>query len=236
MIMSRKYLLLLFISCSIHAIAQTDYYYYQGNKIPLTLNENKVVVSIPKECDTVRERIQTNVQALDSIKDEAFEILVLARTEFEKLTSMDFWKEDAKSVIITPSYFTQHNEEIYLTRYLNVELKKEEDIDLLSAYAEKYRLKIVRNSPLMPLWYILHVTPESERSPLVCANELWESGDFAASVPDWGELGDPFNTVRSITTTKTNSSYGIYNLQGRRLKSVPIKGIYIQNGKKIIIK
>ena len=36
----------------------------------------------------------------------------------------------------------------------------------------------------MPLWYILHVTPESEKSPLQIANELHESGDFETSEPD----------------------------------------------------
>ena len=36
----------------------------------------------------------------------------------------------------------------------------------------------------MPLWYFLHVTPESEKSPLQIANELHESGDFETSEPD----------------------------------------------------
>ena len=49
--MSRKILLMLLVSiiCSIHTIAQTDYYYYKGKKIPLTLNENRVIVSISKD-------------------------------------------------------------------------------------------------------------------------------------------------------------------------------------------
>lgn len=52
--MSRKNLLLLVcIFCSIYAVAQTNYYYdsYHGKKIPLTLNENKVLVSISKDYD-----------------------------------------------------------------------------------------------------------------------------------------------------------------------------------------
>jgi hypothetical protein len=234
MIMSRKYLLLLFISCSIHAIAQTDYYYYQGNKISLTLNENKVCVSIPKDCDKTCESIRTNVKVLTTIIDETFDIIVITRSDFEKLTTLDFWEEGAKSVILTSCYFTENNEEICTTPYIDVRLKKEEDFDLLTTYAEKYGLRIVKQDSLMPLWYILAITQNSEKSPLEYANELFESGDFAASVPEWGELGDPFNTVRSITTTKTNSSYGIYNLQGWRLESTPIKRIYIQNGKKRI--
>ena len=55
---------------------------------------------------------------------------------------------------------------------------------MLTSYAEQYKLVIVSNSPLMPLWYILAVTPESEKSPLECANELYESGNFVSSVPD----------------------------------------------------
>lgn len=44
-------MILYIISCSIFTIAQSDFYYYKGNKIPLTLNGNKVCVSIPKDCD-----------------------------------------------------------------------------------------------------------------------------------------------------------------------------------------
>ena len=36
----------------------------------------------------------------------------------------------------------------------------------------------------MPLWYTLHVTPESDKSPLDIVNELYESGNFDSSEPD----------------------------------------------------
>ena len=160
------------------------FYYYRGNKIPLTRNENTVIVSIPKENKEVSERIKTNVLTLASIWAEAYYIYAITRTEYEKLTLLDFWAEDSKSIILTSSYFTERNDEVYESPYLNVQLKKEEDIDLLTSYAEQYKLTIFGNSPLMPLWYILAVTPESEKSPLDCANELYESGNFASSAPD----------------------------------------------------
>ena len=160
------------------------FYYYRENKIPLTLNENTVIVSIPKENKEVSERIKTNVLTLASIWAEAYYIYAITRTEYEKLTLLDFWAEDSKSIILSSSYFTESNKEVYASPYLNVQLKKEEDIDLLTSYAEQYKLTIFGNSPLMPLWYILAVTPESEKSPLDCANELYESGNFASSVPD----------------------------------------------------
>ena len=164
---------------------QMAYYYYKGTKIPLTLNESKVCVNIPKECKGTSERVQANAKVLTTINDDTFDIFVISRSDFEKLTSLDSWKEDSKSVILTSVYFTERNEKVYSTPHLYVKLKKEQDIDLLKSYAEKYKLRIVKNVPLMPLWYILSITLESEKSPLECANELWETGYFAAAEPSF---------------------------------------------------
>ena len=237
--MSKKtiFMLLFIISCSTHAIAQTDYYYYQGKKIPLTLNENKVCVSIPKTCDKTSESIQANAKVLLTIEDKTFDIFAITRSDYEKLTSLDSWEEDAKSVILTSVYFTENNEEVYSTPYLNIKLKKEEDKDLLTSYAEQYKLKIVKNMPSMPLWYILSVTLDSEKSSMECANELFESGDFAASEPDLAAVDIMLKdqtTIRSITFPTTKKGSEIYDLSGRKLNAAPQKGIYIQGGRVMI--
>ena len=187
MISKKLLMMILFvISCSIHATAQTDYYYYKGKKIPLTLNDKKVCVSMSKDNKDVSERIRANVQVLSTIKDETYDIFVITQSDYEKLTSQDFWKEDAKSVIITSCFFTEDNEEVVASPYLNVELKTEEDIDLLTSYAEKYKLRFgIWHSSLMPLWYVLAITPDSEKNSVECANELYESRDFAVAVPDF---------------------------------------------------
>ena len=236
--MSRKQLLIMlfFITCSIQAMAQTYYYYYKGNKIPLTLNENKVVVSIPKDCGDVIERFHANVQTWNKIKSESFDSNIILRSEYEKLTSQDFWAEDSKSVILTSSYFTENGDEVFATPSLNVRLKKEEDIDLLTSYAERYKLTIVKNMPTMPLWYILHVTPESEKSPMECANEIYESGDFADSIADFTFDALDDTTIRNITTDALEESSVFYDLQGHRLTGKPTKGLYIRKGRKIIAK
>lgn len=232
-------LLLLFISCSIHAIAQTYYYYNSGKKIPLTLNDSKVCVSIPKECDKTSARIRENVPAIAVIKDEDFETFIITRLDFEKLASMDSWEDDAKSVILTSCFFTELNDEVYSTPYLNVRLKSEQDTDLLASYAEKYKLKIVKNMSSMPLWYILNVTMNSEKSPLECANEMYESGDFASSVPDLASefLADESSAIRSLAEIKLEKeSSKIFDIQGRVVTCTPRPGIYIQQGRKYVVK
>ena len=243
--MNRKYILMLLlgISFSIHAIAQSYYYYdTYGTKKTLTLNDNKLCVSIPKGCVETSERIRTNIQVLFSLYDTNFDIYFITRSEYEKLTLLDFWEEDSKSVIITPSFFTDitaSNQEVFSTPYVLVELKKEEDIDLLTSYIEKYKLIIDGYSPYMPLSYILALTLDSERSPLEIANEMFESGCFAYSCLDLAMAGsgasDP-TAVRSISTATTGPSSEIFDLQGRRLSAIPQKGVYIQNGKKKLVK
>ena len=46
---------------------------------------------------------------------------------------------------------------------------------------------------------------------------------------------EPYYAVQSMTIPTTGASKGIYDLQGRRLSAMPQKGVYIQNGKKIIV-
>ena len=248
MIMNQKYLLLLlvFISCSIHAIAQTDYYYYDiytGKKTPITLNENKLVVSIPRDYDEISKRVRANVQALYWTQDYTFDFFFITRSDYEKLTSQDFWEEDAKSVIVTPSYIQDDDrgvlyQEIFALPYVIIHLKKNEDIDLLAPYLEKYRLKNDWQGPWSPLSCILCLTLDSEKGPLEIANEMFESGVFAASVPDFAYpgYGSDLNTVHSITNTQQLSP--TYDLQGRRMsEGQPLQpGIYVKDGRKFVVK
>ena len=181
-------LMLMLVSCSLYAMAQSDFYYSKGKKIPLTINENKVCVSISKDADEIIKRIRANVKIQTTIKDETFAIFVIQRSEFKKLSSLDSWKEDAKSVMVSSCYFTEENREVCASPYFDVFLKAESDKGLLTSYVEKYKLRVVYNSRFLPLWYTLAVTLDTGKSSLDCANELYESGKFSSSVPDLCEL------------------------------------------------
>ena len=198
-------MMLLIISCLMQTVAQTGYY-YKGKRIPLSVNDSKVCISIPKDSEITRERILANVKALDNIADEYFDILIISQSEFNKLTTLDSWKEDAKSIIITSGYSATDETEVFVTPYLNIRLKREQDTDLLTSYAEKYRLKIVKQDPFMPLWYILAITLDSDINALECANKIWESGKFAESVPDLSS-----NDLICSNDPMFNQQWGLYN-------------------------
>ena len=231
-------LLLLVILCSTRANAQEYFYYYYGEKIPLTLNENKVCVNIPKEYGETCKRIRANVRVLTTVRDDVFDIIVVSLSDYEKLTSMDFWEEDTKYVILTRSFFTERNVEVFSTPYIYLRLKDEQDKDLLNVYSEKYKLNIHWNSPWLPLWYSLNVTLETKKSPMECANELYESGDFSSSQPDLaGGIGiADTEGVKSAVKAPTKDSSEIIDLQGRSVTGTPRPGIYIQQGRKRVVR
>lgn len=234
--------LLVLIVCSLHVSAQIDCYYYSGKeKIPLTLNENKITINVPEENGEISERICANVKTLFNIKAKLrgvtyFDMIAVTRSEYEKLTSMDFWKEDSKSVILSYFYFTERHEEVMTNAFLSVKLKKSEDIDLLESYVEKYKLRNLGNIyQSLPLIYEIILTPESEKSSLDIANELQESGDFGYSQPDFSFSTVPDETqIQSITATGQENAFGIYDLQGRSVTGTPTQGIYVKNGRKVI--
>ena len=43
-------------------------------------------------------------------------------------------------------------------------------------------------------------------------------------------------TIRNITDQKAEKDSKIYDLNGRRLQKAPEKGMYIQDGKKVVVK
>jgi hypothetical protein len=42
--------------------------------------------------------------------------------------------------------------------------------------------------------------------------------------------------IRSAETNKISETDACYDLNGRRIKGVPQKGVYIQNGRKVVVK
>ncbi|MBR1498931.1 MAG: hypothetical protein IJ615_04805 [Bacteroidaceae bacterium] len=175
--------LLLCIIGLVRAVAQTDYYYYKGQKEPLYRNENKVCISIPKKYEETIEKIRANVWVMHTIRDNDFAVLVVPRMEYERFASKDSLEEDSKHVIVNPDYF-HGKEETVASPYITVKLKQEEDADLLASYAEKYKLRIVGQNSSLSLWYTITLTPECEKNTLGIANELYESGDFKEVSPD----------------------------------------------------
>ena len=200
-------ILLLLMLCSIYVKSQNHYYYYRGKQIPLTVNENKVCLSIPKNIGIVSNILLKDIKHKERVKDSDFDIFIIQQSDLKRLTSSKSWEKEAESVLLSPSYITEEGKEVYLTPYINVRLKREQDINMILSFAEKHFLRIVKQDSFMPLWYILSITPETGKNALEVANILMDSGIFAASVPDLSST----NIMNCCNDPEFNKQWGLYN-------------------------
>ena len=207
--MGKKYIFIisLLVICSIGAFAQTTYYYYKGNKIPLTIDNSKVCLSIPKNKRYVSTEILKEVQISDTIRDAEFDISIIRQSDLRRLSVTKSLEKESKNFLLSPIYRTNDGREVYLTPYLYVKLKMGQDIDVLASYAKDYNLRIVKSNPFLPLWYILSISPETGKNALDISNELWESGNFAAAAPSLPSRNIAFCSNDPLF----NKQWGLYN-------------------------
>ena len=175
---------LLLLSCSLATFAQTEtYYYYKGKAIPLYVNNEKVCVSVMKSDNEAKNKLMLN--SSQTILDDIYDITVIEASDLQtnsKLKSLLVASDD--ETIVTPCYKTADGKDVFSSVYLNVRLKSANDYELLCQCAKDYHLEIIRNDAFLPLWYILSVTSNTNKTPLEVANELMETNKFASVVPD----------------------------------------------------
>lgn len=75
-------------------------------------------------------------------------------------------------------FIEQDSSNIYVTELFYVQLKQQEDFDILVRYAAEHNVKIVEEGAFQ-LWYILSCTEQSKGNALEMANMFYESGLFA---------------------------------------------------------
>lgn len=199
------------------SMAQSMYYYFDGKKMPLEINKEKVNILIPKEKDIATfntaypESMQKGI-----IENSLFHGAVLDLEKDNLKNDKDLKNQIAKQLslvkktdlLILPVYVTQQGKEIIETNLLKIKLKEKKDTLLLKQMAEKYHLMILGNNEWLPSWYILSVTEKTEGSSLNVANSLYETGLFASACPEFS-----FDARECISDPNFEQQWGLYNAQ-----------------------
>ncbi|MDE7149154.1 MAG: hypothetical protein K2O01_01900 [Bacteroidales bacterium] len=191
--------------------AQEAYYYYDGEKVPLEVNHNKVSILTPKNGNTADKVFASKQSSYDyeyTIQDNRFEHMVVNLASWSSAQNKNGMVALTKrpideEAIVLPIYQDEQFEELVLTNSLYVRLKQEQDGFLLDSIAKVYKLDIVDTNEWMPLWHTLSITPQSQGSSLDIANAIFETGLFASAFPDFA-----FDMIESASTTD-ELSWGI---------------------------
>jgi len=198
--------------CFSFLYAQSDYYWYEGKKIPLTkLETKKYILFEGTDKNVFRNNLNRlgvelkKLEVLDKnlIKKEegtttSISYQQWAIIESEDQKKMNSLKSIADIIYEAPFFINDTKDEAGLTQYFYVRLNKEADLHLLSKMALLHNVDIVERNEYMPLWYTLSCNKSSSGNSLELSNIFYETGLFGASHPDM---------LVEFQTTCVNDSY-----------------------------
>lgn len=156
-----------------------DYYWYRGEKIPLTQGDQHYILYIE---DSVKTANDLNIIESGNLLDSRI-------SDFKWGISNSKNIGNAQGVVYKmPSFFSSDlNRNFYITHRFFVKLKDDKDENILQEFAEKYHIDIEPDRDL-PLWYVMKCSENSKYNALELANMFYESGLFAISEPEFSHI------------------------------------------------
>lgn len=210
---TRLLLITMMILSATFAFSQSAYYYYRSNKVSIQEDPRRVSVIAPKGNTSQRMPITPlNTKQPVTIKDARYNIAVYEMNETNAgAGSAGVFRSAVKSMfdsntLVLPCYKNSNGDELAMTNYLNIKLKKESDFNTLQTAATQYYLDNIKQNEFMPLWYSFTITPQSPGTTLEVANEIFETGLFASSFADFS-----YDARECSYDPDLSKQWGLYN-------------------------
>lgn len=184
--------LLIGLIISIPMFAQTEYYYFKGQHIPLTVNPKKVnVISMangPQFAPAVNPNaLPAGLEVEAVIPGNPYNMCVIKESPEVSglLNNYINYSVDPNKFKVLKTYLKVGHYEIVPSNFIYVKLKQPSDVVKLQSVANEYSLSIVHQNLFMPLWYVITTTPMTYYDTVEMANILYETGYFTAAEPDF---------------------------------------------------
>ena len=202
-------------------IGSTEYYYWcDGVKIPLTINENKLFVLTETAKFEKANRsivpVGSRIESSRTTKGYASSPIDLSGKNAKAQTSFTSFILDhanlkainSESVVYVAPYFKARNgADIGITNVFSVRLEDEvKDIAKLEKLAEVYNLILLGKNPFDQSIYYLSCTKDSKGNALEMANRFYESGAFEYATPVFIIEANP-----DTNDTHFDSQWNLYN-------------------------
>lgn len=199
---------------SVIAFAQNNYYYYKGQRIPLTINPNKVnVISMangPQYAPSMQPSVLPNGLEVESvISDSPYNMCIIKNNT----TNPNLLNNYVNSTInpnynvILPCYYSPIGKEVMTNNYLYIKVKDPNDLTALQHYVSTYNLQIIDRDAYMPQWFIVSITLQTPFKTVEMANMLYETGAFITCEPSF-----MYDCLMDISwDSDVSKQWGLYN-------------------------
>jgi len=183
--MKKSSLILWLILVSFVANAQTKYYFFQGERIPLVINKDYINVIMAEAVGRTLNATHL-FQEFNLELDQEHSAEGLVRLRLGSAQRMSEYSNTVESLRQSPHiryvfpFFERGEgvEPIGTSNYFYIQLRSVEDVVLLERVAGRKNVQIIRQVPYMPLWYILSVKGSVFNNSIEATNYFFETGLF----------------------------------------------------------
>lgn len=161
----------------------TLYYWYKGEKVALTLNNEYVNVLVDKNTG-----VAMNASSLFQnyqVQDDSLQSGNLVKLRLTaKSAASDYsqivndLKQNKQVKHVLPFFNRGNAEPIGTSEIFYLKLKDAQDYTALQTLAAQKNVEVVKEVPNMPLWYILSIENSSFESAVQASNYFYETGNF----------------------------------------------------------
>jgi len=200
-------------------MAQSDYhyYYYKGQKKYLSLDKSSADISVKNSLNKPSLRNRYNLRDFILEEDNSLNqpsSYKYAKIKFQKELSKTAYFEQLQQIksrpdvrTVSPNFKGSNGEDIGMSDYLYIKLKKPNDYQTLVSLASQKKVTIIEQNRFMPLWYTLRCTENTTENTMEIANYFFETGLFASAIPDFLTYDD----VHCANDTFFYDSWGLSN-------------------------
>lgn len=204
-------------------VGMTAYYWCDGEKIPLTVNEDKLFILAESEnvARACKSNAAVSIDKLTTSAPERYRALGIkspvSETSADNLTSFTLdgvgqGALDMDYVVYAAPYFkTECGSDIGITNVFSVRLAGEQDLARLQKLAQEYKLEMLGANEFDQSIYYLACTKESKGNALEMANLMYESGAFDYATPEFiigsAPASSPNDPYFSSQWNLNNTSY-----------------------------
>ena len=176
---------------------ETSYYWYDGQKIPLTVDTDKKFVLVDASAEPMLFSAGASSEQAFADVSLSPSIVKLPRMRAAATEPKLKWTTvssaqpvtrsavDAEVIYEAPYFRTEEGYEVGLSHLLYVKLKDKGDESVLLRLAADNGVEVIGYNEFMPLWYTLSCSSKSMGNALEMANRFYETGLFAAAEPSF---------------------------------------------------
>jgi len=200
---------LFFLILPLVSFAQSNYYYYENQKVYINIDREYVSLNSINNFNFLADYsanyisktefvennnrsyvtpINNEAQSRVNLKNYYSEIRVKSFISNNILNYTSFinsLNQNSNTIKVSPCFKTLSGKKLGLTNNFYVKVSSSSNVNVLYDYAQINNLEIIGKDPYMSNWYILSCSKNNPKNTLEYANQFHESGLFITAEPEF---------------------------------------------------